>query len=136
MNQHTIDDPHSFASATLALRHVFVRDLTVQAQIGIHPHERDTHQPIIVNVNAAVRELADTTPEALDDVVCYENLTRQICDIVAQGHVDLVETLAETIADNLLADRRIQRLRLRIEKPQAIADAASVGVEIERMQRA
>ena len=136
MNQHAFDDLPAFASAQLALRHGFVRDLTLQARIGIHPHEREASQPIIININAAVREIPDTAPEALDEVVCYEKLSRKIAGIIERGHIDLVETLAETIADDLLTDKRIQRLRLRIEKPQAIAEAASVGVEIERMQRA
>ena len=135
MNQHALDDLPAFASAQLALRHVYVRDLRLQARIGIHPHEREASQPILVNLSAAVRELPDGTPEAIDDVVCYEKLSKTMARIIERGHVDLVETLVETIAEEILTDKRIHRLRLRIEKPQAIAEAASVGVEIERMQR-
>ncbi|MED5564931.1 MAG: dihydroneopterin aldolase, partial [Pseudomonadota bacterium] len=51
------------------------------------------------------------------------------------GHIDLVETLAEEIATRLLTDSRIIRLRIRLEKPEAIAEAAGVGVEIERLSR-
>ena len=57
-------------------------------------------------------------------------------DIIAQGHIDLVETLADMIADALLVDRRIRQLRVQVEKPDAIDQAQSVGIAIERLQTA
>ena len=79
-------------------------------------------------------EALDSTPETLSEVVCYEAISKRIKHIIAQGHVDLVETLAEQIADDLLATFPIQRLNVRIEKPEAISEAAGVGIEIERLQ--
>ena len=55
-------------------------------------------------------------------------------DPITNGHVDLVETLAKTIADDLLSRFPIQRLCVRIEKPDAIHEAESVGIEIERLR--
>jgi dihydroneopterin aldolase len=66
--------------------------------------------------------------------VCYEAITNHIKKLIAQGHVDLVETLAEMIAEDLLANFPIQRLSVRIEKPNAIDEAAGVGIEIERLR--
>ena len=54
--------------------------------------------------------------------------------IVAAGHVRLVETLAERIAEACLADRRVHLARVRVEKLDIFADATSAGVEIERRQ--
>ena len=62
-------------------------------------------------------------------------LTEQIKQVLAGGHIDLVEVLAENIATRLLADPRIIWLRIRLEKPEAIAEAAGVGVVIERLSR-
>jgi dihydroneopterin aldolase len=53
---------------------------------------------------------------------------------VAQGHVHLGETLAERIASACLADERVTGVRVRIEKPDIIPNARSVGVEIERLR--
>ena len=64
----------------------------------------------------------------------YEVVVRQVESIVAQGHVHLVETLAELIAAACLSDRRVAAVRVRIEKPDIIPNARSVGVEIERLR--
>ena len=139
MNQQNFADISTMASATRGLRRVFIRDLVLPARIGIHDHERAQAQPVIINVDASVEEAVEgadtTTTGTIADVVCYETLTKQIKEVLAGGHTDLVEVLAEEIADRLLADARIIRLRIRLEKPEAIAEAAGVGVEIERLSR-
>lgn len=131
-------DPLRIADAARRERHVFVRDLTLAAMIGIHTHERGTTQPIRINVDLAVDENtwpgsdADTT----DTVVDYERVVRRITAIVDTGHVNLVETLAERIAEVCLEDERVTRARVRVEKLEAFKNAASVGVEIERARKA
>ena len=136
MNQQPTTDIRGFANARRGLRHVFVTRLAVQAQIGIHPHERAAPQPIWVSVDAAVAEQDMQTEASIDDVVCYENISKKIVAIIARGHIDLVETLAETIADELMVDKRIVQLQVKVEKPDAIAAADSVGIAIERLQSA
>jgi dihydroneopterin aldolase len=68
-------------------------------------------------------------------VVDYEKLAKGIRQIVASGHVRLVETLAERIAEACLADRRVHLARVRVEKLDVFPDAVSAGVEIERRPR-
>ena len=134
MNQHPADSTRNFASATRGLRHVFVTRLALQARIGIHPHERKAPQTIWVSVDASVAEQELATEAAIEDVVCYEGISKEIAAIVASGHIDLVETLAEMIADCLMRDKRIVQLRIKVEKPDAIDAAESVGIAIERLQ--
>ncbi len=126
-------DVVNYASAQRGLRHIFIRDLQLSARIGIHAHEKATPQNIVINVDVAVQE-TDQTITHIAHTVCYEQLTLRIQDRLAQGHIDLVETLAEQIAEDILEDPRILMARVRIEKPDAIAAAAGVGVEIERRQ--
>lgn len=133
MNQQPANSVKSFASAARGLRHVFVNRLAVEASIGIYPHERERKQTIWVSLDAAVAE-TEAGPEAIGDVVCYDGMRRQVEALLAEGHVDLVETLAENIADRLLHDRRIRQLRVQVEKPDAIEAAESVGIAIERLQ--
>ena len=54
--------------------------------------------------------------------------------IISAGHINLVETMAEEIAKFCLSDSRVISVKVRVEKPDIIADAAGVGVEIERYQ--
>lgn len=118
------------ADAARAIRHVFVRDLLLEAHIGVYAHEHGRTQPIRVNVDLTVVEAAHS--DALANVVCYETVVNEIKAIVAAGHLNLVETLAEQIATQCLVDERVSVARIRVEKLAAIAEAASVGVEIER----
>jgi 7,8-dihydroneopterin aldolase/epimerase/oxygenase len=125
---------HAFriADASASVRHMFIRDLVLECLIGVHKHEQRKPQRIRINVDLAVREVGRTRSDKLTDVVDYEEVADRIRAIVASGHVNLVETLAENIADMCLADARIAAVRVRVEKLDIFPDAAAVGVEIER----
>lgn len=126
--------PLRIASAAHAIRHVFVRDLLLDAHIGVHRHEEDQAQPIRVNIDLTVAESGAPIDDKLENVVDYEHVVNGIRAIVAEGHLRLVETLAERVAAFALEDARVHAVRVRIEKLKIIEDAASVGVEIERLQ--
>ncbi|MCC3859728.1 dihydroneopterin aldolase [Pseudemcibacter aquimaris] len=127
--------PIKYADATQSLRHVFVRDLMLDSSIGIYDHEKQAEQKIRVNIDLSVTE--DSTPlnDDYDNVVCYEKVVNGIKNIVSSGHVELVETLAENIADMNLIDPRVVAVRVRVEKLEAIEHTTSVGVEIERRKK-
>ena len=133
MNQQTPDSRPDLANAARGLRHVFVNRLAVEASIGIHPHERENKQTIWLTIDAGVLE-DSATPEAIGDVVCYEDMCKVATALATDGHIDLVETLAERIADRLMEDPRLVQIRVQIEKPQAIDQAASVGIAISRLR--
>jgi dihydroneopterin aldolase len=128
-----------FADAARATRHMFVRDLVLDASIGVYAHEKAAPQRIRVNIDLAVADdgaakmsRAAVGADDLGRVVDYEAFVNLARRVVRTGHVQLVETLAERIADACLADERILAARVRVEKLDVFADAASVGVEIER----
>jgi dihydroneopterin aldolase len=125
--------PFKIADAARAIRHVFVRDLLLEAHIGVYKSEMGRTQPIRVNVDLTVSEAAHS--DKLANVVCYKTVVDGIKSLVASGHLNLVETLAERIAAQCLEDDRVLVARVRVEKLAAIAEAASVGVEIERMRQ-
>ncbi len=123
---------HHVASASSRLRHVFVRDLEIMALIGIYDHEKVNPQRIIVNIDLSVHEAEGPVTDEISHVVSYEIIAKKVETIVAEGHVNLVETLAERFAEACLRDKRVAAARVRIEKPDIIPNARSVGVEIER----
>jgi dihydroneopterin aldolase len=127
------------ADAARGLRHVFLRDLVLPASIGVHAHEHAGPQRVRINVDLGVEDdgaRALSRPSVGRDdlrrVVDYEGVADAVRAIVAAGHVMLVETLAERIAESCLADARVHLARVRVEKLDVFADAASAGVEIER----
>jgi len=126
--------PLKIANAAQAVRHVFIRDLLLDAHIGVFRHEEGRTQPIRINIDLTVTDTGAPQGDRLEDVVDYHEVVQSVRGIVDSGHVRLVETLAELIAARCLEDPRVQVARVRIEKLAAIASAASVGVEIERVQ--
>jgi len=134
-------DTPRIASSARALRHVFLRDLVLAASIGVHPHEHAVPQRVRINIDLGVeddggRRLSRPRVgrDELSRVVDYEKVADATRAIVRAGHVRLVETLAERIAEACLADRRVHVVRVRVEKLDIFADATSAGVEIERRQ--
>lgn len=121
------------ALAERALRHVFIRDFELDAQIGVHPAEWGRTQPVRINLDLAVCETTLDLQDDLTNVVCYERVADNVRDMVASGHVRLVETLAERIAVLCFEDARVRRVRVRVEKRDAIPGASGAGVEIERV---
>ncbi|MFO1121299.1 MAG: dihydroneopterin aldolase [Hyphomicrobiales bacterium] len=125
---------HHVASAGARLRHVFVRDLDLMACIGIYDTEKAKPQRIIVNIDLSVQEGEGPNDDDIGHVVSYEIVVKKVESILAEGHINLVETLCEKIAAACLKDRRVMAARVRVEKPDIIPNARSVGVEIERVR--
>lgn len=120
------------AAAGTGLRRVFVRDLVLEAHVGVRAFEHGRRQRVRINLDLGV--LDTEIDDRLESVVCYDDLTAAVRVIVHEGHVHLIETLAERIADACFRDRRVATARVRIEKLDIYADAASVGIEIERQR--
>lgn len=120
------------ADADSSVRHMFIRDLVLDSQIGIYKHEQGKTQRIRINIDLAVLEDGKARSDRLTDVVDYGVVVEKIRTMVASGHVNLVETLAERIADICLSDPRVDAARIRVEKLDILPDAESAGVEIER----
>ena len=123
---------HHVANAASRVRHVFVRDLECMALIGIYDHEKEKAQRIIVNIDLSVQESDVPMDDDISHVVSYEIIAKKVDSILAEGHINLVETLCEKIAQSCLKDKRVLAARVRVEKPDIIPNARSVGVEIER----
>lgn len=111
---------------------VLVRDLVLPALVGIYDHERAAPQRVRVNLELRVLDRVGPKRDAIDDVVSYEDAVNSVKAVVGAGHVNLLETLAEDIADSLLSDPRVQTATVRLEKLDAFADCAAVGIEIVR----
>lgn len=111
----------------------FVRDLVINAIIGIHPNERVIPQPVRISfeLDGDIRAAAadDDIAAALD----YQHAASRVSELTATGKFLLVETLAERIAAALLHDfPAAHTVRVQVEKPEALANAGAVGVRIER----
>jgi len=119
------------------LRRVFIRDLVLQARIGVYPEEKGAPQPVRINITCQTRDDGldhpdGIGPDVVSRVVDYDGIAKRVRALVGQGHIELVETMAERIAHLCLADARVLSVRVSVEKLTVFADAAAAGVEIER----
>lgn len=124
--------PISTPAARTAWRRLFVRDLIIDCAIGIHAHERGRRQRVAIDVTLDVADPDASHRDRIGEVVSYDDVVAGIRAIVAEGHINLVETLAARIADMCLADQRVARARVRVTKLDVLGNGAVVGVEIMR----
>lgn len=107
-------------------------DLLLRGILGINPEEREKAQDILINLTL----FADLHPAGRSDDIAdtpnYRTITKRIIEHVERVGRFTVEALAADIAELCLADPRVERVRVRVEKPGALRFARSVGVEIER----
>ena len=120
------------ADGVRKIRHVFIRDMVIDCSIGIYTHEKEHEQRVRINLDLAVGEGDHLINDDIRNVISYEDMAKGVEAIIAAGHINLVETLAENIAEMCLQDKRVFSARVRVEKLEIIASAESVGVEIER----
>ncbi len=121
-------------SETAPRRLIFVRDLVLDAYIGVYDEEQGVSQPVRIDIEVEVAEPGAPEADRLEDVMCYNRLTEGVKAIIASGHIKLVETLAERIASLALSHPMAISARIRVEKPRAIEEANAAGVEIMRVK--
>ena len=120
---------------TTTTTRIFVRGLLVQASIGVHPHEHEGTQPIIIDVELDMGGMATPDEDRLAETLDYAVVADAAERLAQEAHVQLVETLAERIADWALSeDNRVTSARVSIAKPQALLKADAAGVEIVKMR--
>ena len=113
-------------------RVTFVRGLVLPARIGVLPREHEGPQRIRVDVAFTSADPGGVGPDALERVIDYGGVVQAVERAVASGHIKLVETLAERIADSVLAEPRIGQVTVTVAKLDILPGGAEVGVEIVR----
>lgn len=112
-------------------RRIFLREIVLDANIGIHASERAGSQKLVVSVDVFV-PLAASTPrhDKIHEVVDYDFVRTTIRNRIEQGHINLQETLVDDVARSLLARPGVLAVRVSSEKPDVYQDVEAVGVEV------
>lgn len=111
---------------------IFLNDFMVDANIGVYKHEKIKSQPLRINIIAKVKNPKKINDDKLYSVVCYNQISKKIKKIIKSGHTILLEKLAEKIFQECFKNKRIQTMKIRLEKLDAIQEAESAGIEVER----
>ena len=111
---------------------ILIRDLRVEALIGIHRRERHVRQTLSIDLDIGLPGIAVFASDKLTDTIDYEQVTLRIAALAASGHFRLVETFAERIAALLLRDFGAPWVKVSAAKIGILPNAKFVGVTIER----
>lgn len=116
---------------------IFVRGLRIDARIGVHAHEKNRTQPLKLD---AELQIADArfrpSHDRLDEVFDYQTIRAAMIEVVRDGHIHLLETLADRVIERLLAMPDVMAVRVRVHKYTAFEDVEEVGVEVYRRKPA
>jgi 7,8-dihydroneopterin aldolase/epimerase/oxygenase len=122
------------ATEPAPLYRMFIRDLVLLCRIGVYLHEKLRPQRVRIGVDLSIARGEEPHNDDIANVLSYDDILEGIKRLAGAGHINLVETLGESIADICLADPRVIDARVTIEKLD-IEPNASVGIEIERRRR-
>src|SRR5712672_950294 len=114
---------------------ILMRELRVEASIGIHKRERHVRQTLSIDLDIGLPGDAVFTSDRVADTIDYEQVALRIRDLAASGHFRLVETFADRVAGILMKDFGAPWVRVSASKLGILANVKLVGVTIERGRR-
>lgn len=117
---------------TAAKDRIYIQDLLARCIVGLNPDEREAEQDVLINLTLWADLRAAGQSDDVADTVDYSRLKKRILQVVEASSDQLIERLAQRVVDLCLDDARVQRVRVRIDKPGALRFAKSVAVELDR----
>ena len=111
-------------------RTVFIKDFIIKDIIGIHEHEKIKKQKIKFNIVLDINQNSLPDEKDIKSIVDYEKITNKLESLTKRKKYNFLESLAEDSFEEIFKDKRINSVTIKIEKPQAIKNAGSVGVEV------
>ena len=113
---------------------VSIRELRISAVIGVHDWEREVEQTLVFAVDMAADVAKAAASDHLSDALDYSAVAQTVRDVVMQGEFQLIETAAERVARQLLADYPLGWVRVEVAKPLS-RDGYTAAVTVERGSR-
>ncbi|VUD40386.1 Dihydroneopterin aldolase [Thalassocella blandensis] len=111
---------------------VFIRDLQVEAVVGIYEWERKVRQPVLINLDMGHDNSVPAKSRNIEDALNYKAVADRICNLVVDQKFELLETMAEEIALVLQHEFAVPWMRISCAKPTVLTHVREVGVTIER----
>ena len=111
---------------------VFIKELRAEAVIGVYDWEREIRQAVVLDVEMASDNRRAAVNDQIGDALDYDAISTRIMAFIDGSDFQLIETMAERVAELVMREFHVKWLRLRLSKPGAIPRATDVGVLIER----
>jgi dihydroneopterin aldolase len=110
---------------------IYINNLELNTIVGVHPHERDQAQPIIIDLTLEYDLAQAIVSDKLADTLDYALVCESIEQLCETKHFELIEALAGAIVDMLLAKFKLHAITINLAKPQALANAV-ISVQLYR----
>ena len=114
---------------------IFLRDLRIDTVVGIWDWERRIRQTVSIDLEMAADIAGAAATDSIDDTLNYKRVAKRLIAYVEASEFQLVETMAERIAEIVLGEFEVPWVRVTVNKPGAIRGSRDVGVRIERGTR-
>ena len=111
-------------------RTVFIKDFIIDEIIGFYEHEKIKKQKIKFNIVLDINQNSIPNEGDIKSIVDYEKITNKLKNLTKSKKYNFLESLAEDSFKEIFEDKRINSVTIKIEKPEAIKSAESVGVEV------
>lgn len=118
----------------MATDQIHIKDLLLRTIIGINDEERRNKQDVLINITLYT-DHSTAASDNIADTINYRTLTKQTTQLVENSQFFLVEKMALEITNLCLADPRVERAIVTVEKPGAVRFARSVGVTVDRVRK-
>ncbi len=115
-----------------AVDKITIHDIELRCIVGVYPEERHEKQDVVVTVTLHADLTRAGKSDDVNDTVDYKSVKKTIVDMVESSSYQLIEALAQAVADACLAFDGVERVDVRVEKPGALRFARTVAVEISR----
>jgi dihydroneopterin aldolase len=129
-NNFKIVELKSKKNKNTIIRTVLIKDFFINEIIGIHKHEKINKQKIVFNIVIDVNQNTLPNENSLSSIIDYEQITNKLKILAKNKNYNFLESLAEDSFKKIFEDKRINSVKIKIEKPGAILNAKSVGVEV------
>jgi 7,8-dihydroneopterin aldolase/epimerase/oxygenase len=113
---------------------VYIRDLRIETIIGIYDWERETRQTVSLDLEMGTDIKKAAESDNIEDTLDYKSVAKRLIQFIGDSEFQLVETMAERVADIILNEFNVPWMKLRLSKPGAVTGSQDVGVIIERQQ--
>ena len=113
---------------------VLIKDLILNASVGIYPNEKNRTQKVRFNISITAKDNIKTKND-ISELVSYEDVIKNVKNVINKGHTPLIENLAHNIAEKCLINKKIFKIEIMIEKLETFKETESVGIKIVRMNK-
>ena len=111
---------------------ILINDLILDLKLGYYDFEKEKAQKVKFSLEIDYQDKKPSNDKDLRSIVNYATIVKLIKKLIKKKHYNFLETLAEAVFDELLKDKRIGKIMLKIEKMEILKECSSVGIQITK----